>query len=156
MINKAIKLLFLGVLIIGILHVYNLASSESSPTKMDSQTQVIKKISVDEAFVLIEKNKGNSNLVILDVRTSEEFEGGHIENAVNLDFYSEAFKDNLNKLDKNKTYITHCKSGGRSRKTLEIMQDLGFIEAYNMLGGIVGWEKKGLPIVKSPFFKVGL
>jgi rhodanese-related sulfurtransferase len=150
MIKKTIMALILGALIVGVFHIYSVAFSESDPPKGDSQTQVIENISVDEAFVLIEKNKGNSNLVILDVRTTEEFKSGHIEDAVNLDFYSETFKDNLDKLDKNKIYITHCQAGGRSAKTLEIMEDLEFIEAYNMKGGIAEWEKKGLPTMKSP------
>ncbi len=150
MIKKTIRALILGASIVGIFHIYSVAHSESNPTKGDLQTQVIKNISVDEAFVLIQKNEDNSHLVILDVRTPEEFNNGHIENAINLDFYSETFKDNLDKLDKNKTYITHCEAGGRSRKTLKIMEDLGFIEAYDMKGGIAEWEKKGLPTVKSP------
>jgi rhodanese-related sulfurtransferase len=149
MINKAIKLLILGALIIGFLEVNNGAFAESDPPKTNSQTQVIKDITPDEAFLLIEKNKDNSNLVILDVRTPVEFENEHIENAINLNFYSETFEDDLNKLDKNKIYVTHCQLGGRSTKTLEIMKDSGFIEVYNMTGGIAEWKSKGLP-VKSP------
>ena len=150
MVNKTIKLLILGVLILGILQVYNEAAADSDPQKTDSQTQVIKDITPDDTFVLIEKNKDSSNLVILDVRTPEEFEGEHIANAINLDFYSETFKDDLSKLDKNKIYVTHCQLGGRSAKTVVIMKDLGFVEVYNITGGIAEWKSKGLPTVKSP------
>src|SRR3990170_1284196 len=149
MINKTIKSLILGAIIIGILQVYNGASAESDPPKTTSQTQVIKNITPDEAFVLIEKNKDSSNLVILDVRTSKEFEDEHIENAINLDYYSETFKDDLSKLDKNKVYVTHCQLGGRSAKTVVIMKDLDFVEVYNITGGIAGWKSKGLPTVKQ-------
>jgi rhodanese-related sulfurtransferase len=150
MVNKAIKLFIPGALIIWTLQMHNGVYAQSSTPKTNSQAQVIKNITPDEALVLIEKNKDNSNLVILDVRTDKEFKGGHIENAINLDFYSETFTDDLNKLDKDKIYITHCQAGGRSAKTLEIMEDLGFIEVYNMEGGIAEWKKKGLPTVKSP------
>jgi len=149
MIKKTIKSLVLGAIIIGILQIYNGASAESDPPKTNSQTQVIKNITPDEAFVLIEKNKDSSNLVILDVRTSKEFEDEHIENAINLDYYSETFKDDLSKLDKNKVYVTHCQLGGRSAKTVVIMKDLDFVEAYNITGGIAGWKSKGLPTVRQ-------
>ena len=150
MVNKTIKSLILGALIIGVLQVYNEASAESDPSKTNSQTQAIKNITPNEAFVLIEKNKDSSNLVVLDVRTPEEFENEHIENAINLDFYSETFKDDLGKLDKNKIYVSHCQLGGRSAKTVVIMKDLGFVEVYNITGGIAEWKSKGLPTVKSP------
>jgi len=149
MIKKTIKSLVLGAIIIGILQIYNGASAESDPPKTNSQTQVIKNITPDEAFVLIEKNKDSSNLVILDVRTSKEFEDEHIENAINLDYYSETFKDDLSKLDKNKVYVTHCQLGGRSAKTVVIMKDLDFVEVYNITGGIAGWKSKGLPTVRQ-------
>jgi len=150
MINKTIKPLILIALIIGILHANNVISAESNPPKTNPQIQVIKNITPDEAFVLIEKNKDSSNLVILDVRTSKEFEDEHIENAINLDYYSETFKDDLSKLDKNKVYVTHCQLGGRSAKTVVIMKDLDFVEVYNITGGIAGWKSKGLPTIKSP------
>jgi rhodanese-related sulfurtransferase len=149
MINKTIKSLILWALIIGVFQLYNEAAAESSPPKTNSETKIIKNITPDEAFVLIEKNKDSSNLVILDVRTSKEFEDEHIENAINLDFYSETFKDDLGKLDKNKIYVTHCQLGGRSAKTVVIMKDLDFVEVYNITGGIAGWKSKGLPTIKQ-------
>ena len=149
MINKTIKSLILWALIIGVFQVYNEAAAESNPPKTNSETKIIKNITPGEAFVLIEKNKDNSNLVILDVRTPKEFEDEHIENAINLDFYSETFKGDLGKLDKNKIYVTHCQLGGRSAKTVVIMKDLDFVEVYNITGGIAGWKSKGLPTVRQ-------
>jgi rhodanese-related sulfurtransferase len=125
------------------------ASIAETDTPKEEETQVIKNISPQEAHVLIEKNKNDPNLVILDVRTSEEFSEGHIENAVNLDFYSDDFREELDKLDKNKTYVTHCRSGNRSAKALNLMEELGFKEAYNITGGIVQWESEGLPTTKE-------
>ena len=88
------------------------------------------------------------NFVIIDVRTPEEYANGHIENAINLDYYSKTFKDELNKLDKNKAYLIYCRSGRRTGTVLDIMKGLGFTEVYNMLGAITQWEAKGLPIIK--------
>ena len=138
--------LFLGLMIIALLALGKASIAETDTPK--DETQVIKNISPQDAHVLIEKNKNDPNLVILDVRTPEEFSEGHIENAVNLDFYSDDFKEELDKLDKNKTYVTHCRSGGRSAKTLNLMKELGFKEAYNITGGIVEWENEGLPTTK--------
>ncbi|HWP90893.1 MAG TPA: rhodanese-like domain-containing protein [Thermodesulfobacteriota bacterium] len=138
--------LLLAFMIIALLAFGKASIAETNTPK--EETQVIKNISPQEAHVLIEKNKKNPDFVILDVRTPEEFSEGHIENAVNLDFYSDNFKEDLEKLDKNKTYITHCRSGSRSAKTLNLMKELGFKEAYNITGGIVQWENEGLPTTK--------
>ena len=110
--------------------------------------QIIADITPEKAHALIQDNKGNRDFVILDVRTLEEYADGHIENAVNLDYYSDTFKDELNKLDKSKTYLVYCRTANRSGIAVGMMKELGFREVYNMLGGIVRWEADGLPTVK--------
>ena len=112
------------------------------------ETATIEDITPQEAFTLIQNNQNNPDFVIIDVRTLEEFVGEHIENATNMDFYSEAFRDMLNTLDKNKTYLIYCKVGGRSGSALDIMAELNFKEVYNILGGINQWKAEGLPTVK--------
>ena len=112
------------------------------------ETATIEDITPQEAFTLIQNNQNNPDFVIIDVRTLEEFVGEHIENATNIDFYSEAFRDMLNTLDKNKTYLIYCKVGGRSGSALDIMAELNFKEVYNILGGINQWKAEGLPTVK--------
>ena len=111
-------------------------------------TTTIEDIAPQEAFTLIQNNQNNPDFVIIDVRTLEEFVAERIENATNIDFYSEAFRDELNKLDKNKTYLIYCRSGGRSGKALNIMAELNFKEVYNVSGGIIAWNAEGLPTVK--------
>ncbi len=111
-------------------------------------TQVIKDVTPQEAFTLIQNNQNNLDFEIIDVRTPEEFGEGHIENAINIDFYSETFRDELDNLDKNKTYLIYCRSGGRSGKALTMMDELNFEEVYNISGGVVAWEAAGLPTVK--------
>ncbi|MCK5093408.1 MAG: rhodanese-like domain-containing protein [Spirochaetes bacterium] len=113
-----------------------------------ADTKILKDITPVEAFDLIQENKENIDFIILDVRTEPEYKSGHIENAENIDYYLEGFKDELGELDKNKTYLIYCASGNRSGKALKIMDEIGFQKAYNVLGGIKGWKSKGLPVVE--------
>jgi len=112
------------------------------------ETATIEDVTPQEAFTLIQNNQNNPNFVIIDVRTLGEFVEEHIENATNINFYSEAFRDMLNTLDKNKTYLIYCGSGGRSGNALNIMAELNFKKVYNILGGINQWKAEGLPTVK--------
>ncbi|HEB29524.1 MAG TPA: rhodanese-like domain-containing protein [Spirochaetes bacterium] len=109
---------------------------------------MLKDVSAEGTLELIEENAENPDFVILDVRTPSEFKDGHLENAENLDYYADTFKDELGKLDKNKTYLIYCKTGNRSGKSLKIMDEMGFTKVYNMLGGFKDWSSKGLPFVK--------
>jgi rhodanese-related sulfurtransferase len=82
-----------------------------------------------------------SEAIVLDVRTEEEFESGYIPNAINIDIRLGAgFIDELNKLDKTAPYYVYCRSGARSAQAVQIMQDMGFVFSYNLLGGILAWE----------------
>ena len=117
-------------------------------TQTDSPSQIFKDTDVQEAFELIQRNQGNIDFIIIDVRTPEEFTEGYIENAINIDFYSETFKEELDRLDRGNTYFIYCRSGNRSGQAMEIMKDMGFQEVYNLSTGIVDWISAGLPIVK--------
>ena len=86
--------------------------------------------------------------MILDVRTPEEFSSGHLEDAVNINYYSINFQNDLAKLDKTKTYLIYCRSGSRSGRSLNLMKQLGFIRVYNVSGGILQWEKEGYRITQ--------
>jgi rhodanese-related sulfurtransferase len=140
--------LFLGALIIGVLLTSACIQTETNTTKSETQIQIIKNITPEGAYILIKENKDNPNFTILDVRTPEEFLGEYIENAVNLDYYSDTFRNDLDKLDKNKTYLIYCRSGRRSENALNIMKELDFREVYNMLAGIIKWKSEGLPTTK--------
>ena len=109
--------------------------------------QIIANITVQQAYDIIYAIPANPRLVILDVRTQAEYDSGHIENAANLDYYSPTFTQDINNLDKTRVYIIYCRSGGRPANALNIMKNLGFREAYNMLGGINGWIDAGFPVI---------
>lgn len=112
-----------------------------------NNNRIIGRLTIKEAYDKIQANKNNPDLIILDVRTQDEYNEGHIKNAINIDYYSKTLKKDLNKLDKNKTYLVYCRSGSRSGKTIDIMEKLGFKEVYN-IGGMIDWKGAGYPVVK--------
>ncbi|MGI9613450.1 MAG: rhodanese-like domain-containing protein [Acidimicrobiales bacterium] len=85
-------------------------------------------------------------LIVLDVRTPEEFADGHLEGAMMIDFYSPDFADQLADLDPNRPYLLYCRSGNRSGQTTAIMDQLGFANVADIDGGIVAWAEAGLPL----------
>ncbi len=115
---------------------------------VETPTQIIEDVTAQEAFTMIQNNQGNPDFAIIDVRTSEEFAEGHIENAINIDFRSETFRDEMDNLDKNRTYLIHCRSGNRSQNALNVMKELNFKKIYHMVGGMIEWTAEGLPTTK--------
>jgi rhodanese-related sulfurtransferase len=102
-------------------------------------------VSADAAASIIDD--APEDLVVLDVRTAEEFAAGHIDGAVQLDFYRPDFADQLAQLDPTVPYVVYCRSGNRSGQTLPIMESLGFASASDVEGGILAWQASGLPVV---------
>ena len=87
--------------------------------------------------------ENDTNAVMLDVRTSEEFESKRIPRSINIDFYNpEIFMQEVGKLDKDKSYYIYCRTGVRSANSCHLMKDLGFTKTYNLIGGIVDWNGK--------------
>ncbi len=86
-------------------------------------------------------------LIVLDVRTPEEFAEGHLEGATMIDFYRDDFADQLAGLDPDAPYLLYCRSGNRSGQAATIMDGLGFSNVANIDGGIVAWTQAGLPTV---------
>ena len=85
--------------------------------------------------------EADDNAVILDVRTQEEVDEGIIPNAINIDIHKgQGFIYELEALDKTKNYYVYCRSGARSGQACGIMNQLGFKNAYNLVGGIMGWQ----------------
>ncbi|MFY0594548.1 rhodanese-like domain-containing protein [Roseivirga sp.] len=104
---------------------------------------------IAKAITVIEFQKviaENEDIQIIDVRTEREFQSGHLEKAVLIDYYKPDFKSLLQKLDKSKPIAVYCAVGGRSSSTLKILKAMGFKEAYDMKGGIRAWQKEKLPI----------
>lgn len=88
-----------------------------------------------------EKLKNDKDAVILDVRTEEEVEEGYIPKAKNIDIYKgQGFINEVEKLDKSKNYYIYCRSGKRSSQACTLLDQMGFNETYNLLGGFSEWE----------------
>jgi len=119
---------------------------------LQSTTDIpINNVDVNTARDLVTQNK---TVIVLDVRTPEEYAIGHIEGALNINIAEADFSKRVSKLDRDKTYIIHCSANvknGRSAKSLEIMSSFGFDKLLNMEGGIIAWEQSGYPLVRSGF-----
>jgi len=105
-------------------------------------------ISVEKAYEMIKNSNHDENLVLIDVRTPQQYEQVHLQNTILINYRDPNFKTEISKLDKNRTYIVHCRSGKRSGKACEIMQETGFKEVYNVAGGILEWQEVDLPVVR--------
>ena len=101
-----------------------------------------------DALALIQKNKGNSSFVVLDVRTPEEFKEGHIEGAININYNSGGFKTEVKELDNKKTYLAYCRSGNRVKGAVTIMRELGFENIIRLNGDMIRWNSEKMPVVK--------
>lgn len=86
-------------------------------------------------------------VVLLDVRTPQEFAEGHLEGAVNLDVSGPDFATGLAALDPEATYAVYCRSGNRSQTALDLMAQAGIDTAADLAGGIGAWADAGLPVV---------
>lgn len=80
------------------------------------------------------------NVVILDVRTPSETANGIVEGAMKIDVLNSSFVDEIAKLDKEKTYVVYCKSGGRSVRAAKKMLKAGFTNVVNVEGGYTAWK----------------
>jgi rhodanese-related sulfurtransferase len=112
-----------------------------------AQTRLKEDINCKKAMKLIQKHRQDTNFVILDVRTPEEFKNGHIEKAIIIDYKSSDFQDKISMLDKKKTYLVYCKGGGRSTKSIEVMKNLNFNNLYHLFEGMETWAKGGYKTV---------
>ena len=86
------------------------------------------------------QSESDDNAVILDVRTQEEVDEGKIPNSLHIDIYKgPEFMDKINQLDKSKNYYVYCRAGSRSAQACTVMNQLGFENTYNLVGGISQW-----------------
>ena len=105
-------------------------------------------LSPAEARDLIGKRSGDPRFVLLDVRTPKEFDAERIEGAVMVDYLSPAFRDEMAKQDREKTYLVYCRTGNRSNGALKAMRELGFRSLSHLAGGITKWKEAGFPTTR--------
>jgi len=117
-----------------------------SCTNHSQQKQGVQLVSV-QAFS--EALKATPNATIVDVRTPEEFQGGHLKDAVNFNVLGPEFQSQLSKLDKTQPVFVYCKVGGRSADAVEKMKGMGFTTIYDMKGGYMAWSSAGMETTKA-------
>jgi rhodanese-related sulfurtransferase len=96
----------------------------------------VSKITVSDADKLISENVGNQDFVILDVRTPDEYTARHIAGAIDISYESAQFKNDVNKLDRNKQYLVYCQTGVNSAAAAQIMAGLGFKDVQDITAGM--------------------
>ena len=101
-------------------------------------------LSPQQATLVVNRQDG----VILDIRDSKAFEGGHIVDAVNIPLAK--LKERLRELEKfhDKPLVVVCQLGQQSGDAVKLLEENGFSAVSRMRGGMAEWQTQGLPAVK--------
>ena len=100
-----------------------------------------------------EKGIAQNNIQVLDVRTPDEYQSGHLKNALLADWNNDAeFQQRVKALDKSKPVYTYCLSGGRSSAATQYLKQNGF-NAFNLSGGISAWKTENKPVEQAASVK---
>lgn len=118
-----------ALIVLGILALTGCASASASTQKLEPQ-----------AFADAVSAPG---VVVLDVRTPEEFAAGHLPGAVNVNVEDAGFADAIATLDPNATYAVYCQSGRRSGIATSEMEQAGFTSLIDLQGGVQSWQQSG-------------
>lgn len=105
--------------------------------EMKNEKAVIKSVDKDAFRYAVESGL----YTIIDVRTEEEYNKGHIGNAKKIDFTTDEFDKAISNIDKSIKYLIYCQSGGRSTAALKKMQAAGFMHVLELEGGYQNWIK---------------
>ena len=103
-----------------------------------------KDLSVNE---FADKLKSGS-VSVIDLRTADELKAGVIGEPLHIDFLNADFEARIARLDRNKTYLIYCASGYRSGEAFKLMEQLRFMNVYNLPSGFTGWKRAGKPVSK--------
>jgi phage shock protein E len=139
------KLLSNAFLVIVFANLHFMACTQTTKLSSDAGQAKVKNLRTSEFFKMAFEKP--DDVVVLDVRTPEEWEEGIIENAKRINFYDSDFETQLDQFDPEKPIMVYCKSGGRSGSATEILEKKGFKKIYNLDGGITSWNEAGLPTV---------
>jgi rhodanese-related sulfurtransferase len=138
-VKRATPGVLLALVVVLAVVVASCSSSESTAV-----TQSIELVSPAKAAEVIEEQP--EGLVVLDIRTPEEYAEAHLADAIVVDYYASDFADQLDALDKNVPYVLYCRTGNRSSDAVDTMKSLGFAQIYEIDGGIVNWYEQGFPV----------
>jgi len=125
------------------------AADKSTPKQPQTSKATMKNdcihVNPEKGMQLI---KTNPEVLVIDIRTPEEFASVRIPKARNIDFFDRRFQDEVAKINREQPILLHCASGNRSSKSLPIFTKLGFKKIYHLDGGINAWQKASNPVEK--------
>ena len=87
------------------------------------------------------------NILIIDIRRPEEFNSGHLPDAINIDYESANFKEKLQEITSKKKIAIYCRSGRRSAASIPVFEKIGFSEVIELDGGINAWNAQNFKII---------
>jgi len=122
------------------------AAPAAAPTASPVAPAQTRNLPADIDVATAESLRGQPDVVMLDVRTPEEYAQGHIPGVVPIPL--DQVPNRLAEIPKDKTVIVTCRSGNRSNQAAQILREKGYDNVHNMLGGITAWEKAGYPVEK--------
>jgi rhodanese-related sulfurtransferase len=136
--RKLLLICSFAIFITAILACENTSRQQKENNLKTQQENIVINVSPKEAMKLIEQD----NLIVIDVRTPEEYQSGHIPGAININVNDPSFQEKAKTIDSNKKILVYCRSGHRSTIASNQLKDLGFTKIYNLKGGIMAWEKE--------------
>jgi len=141
--NKYFLLTLLVLILVLTGAIFHMSSMENSNTNVLGAVSVFSDITPEQFNQAL--NSGRFTLI--DIRTIDEYNAGHLKNAKQSDYYqTQAFSNYLDSLDKNARYLIYCRTGKRSAASLQIMQEKGFTNVYDLAGGYNAWVSSNLPV----------
>ena len=125
------------------------STSETASTAQQTGSAVMEDVS-NKAFLAL--MAGKPEALLLDVRTPEEWNEGHLEGAFHADYWGDeqAFQAAMDAIPRDRTVLVYCAGGGRSGLTAKDLIKAGHREVYNLENGISGWIAEGHPVVTGP------
>ena len=105
----------------------------------------VEKITIEQ----FEEKAKEKDVVILDVRSAEEFKEGHVPGATNVNVSDEKFAEKVEALGKDKSILVYCRSGKRSTAATDRMSKMGFEKLYNFVGSMNEWTAAKKPVEKG-------
>ena len=134
---KSIKLIL-------VLFIISSISSCNSQQKKATDANAVVEVVSTEVFEKIEESAQ-----LIDIRTPEEYNEGYIKNAVNINFFDDDFMEQMSKLNKDEPLYIYCRSGGRSGRASDKLEEAGFTKVYDLGVGMNGWRKEEKPVTQN-------
>ena len=138
MTNRKVILSLAGLIVVAAVAAYLLRPTSSCCAQETTTVQAISPSAYQAQFA-----DADAEHLLIDVRTPEEFAGGHIEGAVNIPV--DALASRLSEIPAGQPVVVYCRSGSRSATASRILADAGYTSIYD-LGGLQGWIAEGFPV----------